>query len=218
MKRTTLGTLAIALVVCLVSSAAPAGAQAGNNMGVANPNRASSDELAALPHVTAELAAAIVAGRPYLSMADFNAVVTAHLSPEQAAELYVGLFLPINLNDVTNEERLMVPGVGRRMAHEFEEYQPYVAMEQFRREIGKYVDEEEVARLEQYVFIPIELNTASDEDILSIPGMGKRMLHEFKEYRPYVAIEQFRREIGKYVDDDEVARLERYVTVVPESD
>jgi hypothetical protein len=43
--------------------------------------------------------------------------------------------------------------------------------------------------------------------------MGKRMLREFKEYRPYANIEQFRKEIGKYVDKKEVARLERYVTL-----
>ena len=59
----------------------------------------------------------------------------------------------------------------------------------------------------------INLNTASDEEILSIPGMGPRMLHEFKEYRPYTSMEQFRREIGKYVDKAEVARLEQYVTI-----
>jgi hypothetical protein len=39
------------------------------------------------------------------------------------------------------------------------------------------------------------------------------MLREFKEYRPYTNIEQFRREIGKYVSKDEVARLERYVLI-----
>jgi len=39
------------------------------------------------------------------------------------------------------------------------------------------------------------------------------MLHEFKEYRPYKNIEQFCREIGKYVDDNELARLERFVYV-----
>ena len=43
------------------------------------------------------------------------------------------------------------------------------------------------------------------------------MLHEFKEYRPYTSIEQFRREIGKYIDKDkreaELARLERYVVI-----
>jgi DNA uptake protein ComE-like DNA-binding protein len=86
-------------------------------------------------------------------------------------------------------------------------------MAQFRREIAKYVDNAELARLEKYVFVPVNLNTASDEDILSIPGLGQRMLHEFKEYRPYQNIEQFRREIGKYVSAKEVARFERYVTV-----
>ena len=96
---------------------------------------------------------------------------------------------------------------------EFLEYRPYRALAQFRREIGKYVDDKELARLEQYVFVPIDLNTATDEDILSIPGVGQRMLHEFKEYRPYKSIEQFRREIGKYVDKKELARLERYVAL-----
>ena len=59
----------------------------------------------------------------------------------------------------------------------------------------------------------ININTASDAEILSIPGMGPRMLREFKEYRPYTSIEQFRREIGKYVDKAEVARLESYITI-----
>jgi DNA uptake protein ComE-like DNA-binding protein len=59
----------------------------------------------------------------------------------------------------------------------------------------------------------IDLNTATDAEILSIPGVGQRMLHEFKEYRPYTSMDQFRREIGKYVDKAEVARLERYVTI-----
>ena len=54
-------------------------------------------------------------------------------------------------------------------------------MDQFRREIGKYVKEDEVARLEQYVLVPIDLNSASDEDILSIPGLGRRMLREIHE-------------------------------------
>ena len=71
--------------------------------------------------------------------------------------------------------------------------------------------DEEVARLEQYVFVPVELNTASKEEILAIPGVGDRMLHEFEEYRPYESMDQFRKEIGKYVDDKELARLERYV-------
>ena len=99
------------------------------------------------------------------------------------------------------------------MAHEFEEYRPYRSIEQFRREIGKYVDDEEVARYEQYVFVPMNLNSASSEALATIPGMSGRMVHEFEEYRPYSSMAQFRREIGKYVDEDEVARLERYVYI-----
>jgi DNA uptake protein ComE-like DNA-binding protein len=61
--------------------------------------------------------------------------------------------------------------------------------------------------------VPININTATDAQILAIPGVGKRMLREFKEYRPYTSIEQFRREIGKYVDKAEVARLEKYIVI-----
>ena len=61
--------------------------------------------------------------------------------------------------------------------------------------------------------VPININTATDAEILKIPGVGPRMLREFKEYRPYTSIEQFRREIGKYVDKAEVARLEKYIVI-----
>jgi DNA uptake protein ComE-like DNA-binding protein len=61
--------------------------------------------------------------------------------------------------------------------------------------------------------VPININTATDAQILAIPGMGPRMLREFKEYRPYTSIAQFRREIGKYVDKAEVARLEQYIVI-----
>ena len=43
--------------------------------------------------------------------------------------------------------------------------------------------------------------------------LGNRMLREFKEYRPYTSLAQFHREIGKYVDATELARLEQYVSV-----
>jgi DNA uptake protein ComE-like DNA-binding protein len=205
--------LALALTLAVVSTAATSRAEVGNNNGVANPNLAGKEELAALPHLNGSLADAIIEGRPYLTMLELQAVLESSLGADQQAELYAQLFVPINLNTASRDEILLVPGVGERMAHEFEEYRPYRAMAQFRREIGKYVDDNEVARMEQYVFVPIELNTASEADILTIPGVGQRMLHEFLEYRPYRSMEQFRREIGKYVDDGELARLERYVTL-----
>ena len=187
--------------------------QAGKRGDVLDVNTASEKQLLAVPGLTPALAKAIVAERPFQTMTDFDAALGASLNPAQRAEVYKRAFVQINLNTASDAEILLIPGLGNRMLGEFKEYRPYRALVQFRREIGKYVDEKELARLEQYVFVPINLNTASDADILTIPGMGQRMLREFKEYRPYKAMQQFRREIGKYVDDKEVARLERYVTL-----
>ena len=165
--------LFVLFAALVLPSAIAAEAQVGQNMGVLNPNTATGSELAALPHMDAAKADSIVAGRPFMNMLDVNALVGASLDEDQQNELYARLFLPLNLNATSEEEILLVPGVGNRMGHEFDEY------------------------------------------ILTIPNLGNRMLREFKEYRPYSRIEQFRREIGKYVDDDEAARLERYVEIRP---
>jgi len=206
--KATMVALVLALALSNIGQA-----QVGRSEGLVNPDLANERELLSLPHMNATLVKDIMERRPFLKMSDLNSLLAPSLRKEQLAELYGKMFVQINLNTATQEEILLIPGVGKRMLHEFEEYRPYKTLAQFRKEIGKYVDQKELARLEQYVFVPIHLNTASDEDILSIPGMGKRMLREFKEYRPYKNIEQFRKEIGKYVDKKEVARLERYVTL-----
>jgi len=204
-------TLAAILVAGLLSTAAQA--QVGNNTDVINPNVADEDQLAGVAHLDDALVAAIVDQRPLADTLELDALLSRSLSEVQRVELYAELFIPINLNTASGIEILLIPGMSNRMAHEFDEYRPYTSLVQFRREIGKYVDEDEVARLEQYVFVPLDLNSASREDFAGIPGVGNRMVREFLEYRPYQSMEQFRREIGKYVDDDEVARLERYMTI-----
>ena len=201
------------VAIVLVALGAPARAQVGKSVTIVDANIASEKELATLPHLNAGLVKSIVERRPFPSITELDALLSATLSRQQLTELYGRLFVHLNLNTATREQILLIPNAGPRMAHEFEEYRPYKALSQFHREIDKYVDDKELARLEQYVFVPINLNTAIDADILTIPGLGNRMLHEFKEYRPYKAMEQFRREIGKYVDKREVARLERYVTI-----
>ena len=214
MKRTrSLVILTLSSIILVFGLSGATSAQVGSSEGLANPDLASEKELLALPHMNAKIVKEIMERRPFLKMAGLNEVLAPSLSKDQLGELYGKMFVQINLNTATDEEILMIPGTGKRMLREFLEYRPYKTLAQFHKEIGKYVDNKELARLEQYVFVPINLNTASDEDILSIPGMGKRMLHEFKEYRPYANIEKFRKEIGKYVDKKEVARLERYVTV-----
>ena len=202
------------VALTILPAAAVLHAQAGKRTSVLDANTVAEAELAALPHMNAARAKALVAARPFLSVTALDAFLgTQGLTPAQRKELYARLFVQLNLNKATKEEIMLVPGMGARMLHEFEEYRPYRSLAVFQKEIAKYVDAKELARLEQYVYVPINLNTASDADILSIPGMGNRMLHEFKEYRPYKSIEQFRKEIGKYVNAKEVARLERYVVI-----
>ena len=118
-----------------------------------DPNSASAEQLATVPGITPQMADAIIAGRPYQDMRGVNAKLTG-LTDEQRDSVYTRLWKPLDLNSATAEEIELIPGVAGRMRHEFEEYRPYRGIEQFRREIGKYVDPAEVARLERYVTIP----------------------------------------------------------------
>ena len=204
----------LALAALLLAAASPASAQVGKSLGVVDVNVATEAELAAIPGMTPAIVKNLIARRPFASALDLNAFLLGEkLTQEQATAFYGKAFVHINLNTATREEILLVPGAGNRMAREFAEYRPWRTWAQFDKEIGKYVSAQETARLAQYCFIPINLNTATDEDILSIPGAGRRMAREFKEYRPWKTMEQFYKEIGKYVDDREVKRLARFVVI-----
>jgi DNA uptake protein ComE-like DNA-binding protein len=199
----------LSLVMVLAAST-----QAQVGKGLADLNSMPEAALAALPGLNAAVAKAFVAQRPFASITEANAFLLGQkLTQDQANAIYTKAFVHVNLNTGTREEVLLIPGAGARMAREFEEYRPWKAWAQFDKEIGKYVPQTEVQRLKQYVFIPVNLNTATDEDILSIPGAGTRMVREFKEYRPWKTKQQFEKEIGKYVDAKEVARLWRYVVI-----
>jgi len=63
-------------------------------------------------------------------------------------------------------------------------------------------------------FVHINLNTATPEEILLVPGAGKRMVREFAEYRPWKSYAQFDKEIGKYVGAEKTAQLAQY-TFIP---
>ena len=166
--RAALAALALALAACAgdgadadslaadtaaTMTAAPApAAPAAADGALLDPNAASREDLAAVPGMTAAGADAIVAGRPYTSMVGVDSAL-AGMSEAARDSVYAHVFLPIDLNTASDAEILLIPGIGDRMLHEFKEYRPYDGIERFRREIGKYVDEAEVARLERYVVV-----------------------------------------------------------------
>lgn len=208
--HTALRRTLVALAATVLAASTTA-AQVGKPVTVKDANTAAEADIAAMPHMTAALAKELVAARPFAGPTAYDAFLAPKLSKEQRAELYPRLWVHLDLNSASRDEIMLIPGMGPRMVREFLEYRPYASLAVFRREIGKYVNAEEVARLEQYVFVPMDPTTASDEDLQTIPNLGPRMLREFKEYRPWTGSAHFRKEIGKYVNEKEVARLERFL-------
>ena len=143
-------TTAAPVDTAAVAAPAPAAPAAGTMI---DPNAATASDLAGVAGITPNIAAAIVAGRPYTDMTAVDAVLAKSLTEVQRDTVYNRVWIPIDLNKASAKEIMLIPGVGARMRHEFEEYRPYTSIEQFRREIGKYVDKDEVARLEKYVRI-----------------------------------------------------------------
>jgi len=210
--KTKLFLACLAVLVLMLSLTPLAHAQVGK--GLLDPNVAAEKDLLALPSMTPATVKAILDNRPFMSITEFNTfLLNQKLTQEQINSFYGKAFIHVNLNTGTREEIMLIPGAGARMAREFAEYRPWKTWAQFDKEIGKYVGQPETDRLKQYVFIPINLNTATDQDILTIPGAGQRMVREFKEYRPWKTKEQFDKEIGKYVGPKETARLYRYVVI-----
>lgn len=206
-----IAALALA-ALALTLSVSTVGAQVGKS--IVDLNTAAEAALAALPNMNATLAKDVIAARPFGTIVEFNTFALGKgVTQPQLNDLYAKAFIHVNLNTGTREEILLIPGAGARMVREFNEYRPWVNWAQFDKEISKYVGQPETDRLKGYVFIPVKLNTATDEDILSIPGAGQRMVREFKEYRPWTTQAQFDKEISKYVGAKETARLWRYVVI-----
>ena len=188
-------------------------AQVGKSVGILDANNATEAELMTVPHLNATLVKAIVEKRTFANVSELAAVLSPTVTAQQLPEVYGKLFVHVNLNTATDDEIRAIPAMQpNRVLREFKEYRPYKSLADFHREMRKYWDETEVNRLEQYVFVPVNLNTATDDEIRSIPAPA-RFLREFKEYRPYMSLDQFHREMRKYWDEKEVNRLQRYVTL-----
>ncbi len=91
----------------------------------------------------------------------------------------------VNLNTATEAELKAIPGMTPRMVHEFEEYRPYVSIQQFRKEIGKYVDAEQVAKWEPHVFVPVAYDECDAATLQQLPGVDEAAAKTLMEGRPY---------------------------------
>ena len=118
----------------------------------------------------------------------------------------------LNLNEVSRDELLAtIPGFPNRMVREFQEYRPYVSIQQFRREIGKYVGEAQVAVWEKYVYVPISINESDSETLQQIPGLDAAEAESLMAGRPYSSTEDFLTKLGGLISAEELEMAKTYL-------
>lgn len=158
----------------------------------ATPNSANTDaapaEAPAVVATSSEPAAEAVTTTTTLteSAAVIEAIAATDTTAASAAIAPAATMTKLNLNTVTGDELLAtIPDFGNRMVREFDEYRPYISIQQFRQEIGKYVDEAQVAFYEEYVYVPVAVNDADAATIMQIPGVDQAAADALVAARPY---------------------------------
>jgi DNA uptake protein ComE-like DNA-binding protein len=138
--------------------------------------------------------------------ANANAIAVASPAANAAPQAKV------NLNTATQADLLRVmPNLGSRMLHEFEEYKPYRSIQQFRKEIGKYVDQTQVAEYEKFVFVPIDPNQSDAATLQQIPGLDANEAQELIAGRPYDSADAFLDKLKGKVSAEELEIASSYL-------
>jgi hypothetical protein len=217
------GTIRSAAVIlaALSLSVATASAQLGRQQGLVEPNVATDSAMLTLPGMNADIVQSLKAARPILSAVALDSILGARgLSRAQRTTLYGRMFVHVDVNRGSDAEFMLIPNVDASKLQALKAGRPWKSFDQFTTAITTAASAAEATRLEQYVFIPIDLNTFTNPimDTFASIGVGTtRWKREFAEYRPWTSWEQFDREIGKYVraNPAEVQRLKRYVIINP---
>jgi len=118
----------------------------------------------------------------------------------------------VNLNTASGDDfTAAIPGLGNRMVREFMEYRPYVSIQQFHKEIGKYVDDAQVAEYEKYVYVPIAINDSDSETLQQIPGLTAEEATTLMSARPFASTDAFLTKLSDYVSADELEIAKTYL-------
>lgn len=132
---------------------------------------------------------------------------------EQAAANESNAPAKLNLNQVTASELLAaIPGFSNRMVREFQEYRPYTSIQQYRREIGKYVSDAQVSEWEQYVYVPVAVDEADAETLKQLPGVDDTIAQTLIAGRPYGSNEAFLTALASQVGAEQAAAAAAFLS------
>jgi DNA uptake protein ComE-like DNA-binding protein len=213
--------LAAAAVAALGFGPGALSAQLGKQVALVEPNVAPDTTMAKVPGVTPAIITAIKAAKPILSVTDLDKLLAANsLTAAQRTTLYGKMFVHVDVNRGTDAEFMLIPGMNTAKLTAIKAGRPWKTFADFEAAMTKASNATEAARIEEYLFIPIDLNTWTDPimDSFSSIGVGTRQWkREFAEYRPWKTMDQFNQEIGKYLraNPNELKRLARYVIINP---
>jgi DNA uptake protein ComE-like DNA-binding protein len=117
----------------------------------------------------------------------------------------------LNLNTASSSDLLTIPTMTTRMVHEFEEYRPYQSIQQFRKEMGKYVSSAVIADYEKYVYVPISENDSDAPTLQQIPGLDASEATALIAGRPYASRDAFVSKLAEKVSPDELVIAKTYL-------
>jgi hypothetical protein len=217
MKHVRAFVLTAVSAMALGSSALSA--QLGRQQGLVEPNVAADSAMVKLPGMNRTIVEAIQAARPILSIVALDQLLAGRsLTPAQRTSLYGRMFVHVDVNRGTDAELMLIPGMDAAKLSAIKAGRPWKDFTDFGEALTRASNAAEAARLEQYLFIPIDLNTFTTPIMDSFAGIGvgtRQWKREFAEYRPWTSMDQFKREIGKYLrgNPSELERLARYVII-----
>src|SRR5262245_39456054 len=181
------GIIALSALVPLTGRSAAA--QLGPQHGLVEPNVAADSTLAKLPGLNAASLEALKSARPLLSIVTVDSILGAKgLTKAQRTDLYGKMFVHVDINRGSDAELMLIPGMDAKKLAAVKAGRPWATFEKFNTDFGKATTPAEAVRVEQYLFIPIELNTWTDPIMDSFASIGvgtRRWKREFAEYRPW---------------------------------
>ncbi|HEX5689998.1 MAG TPA: hypothetical protein VFX76_08345 [Roseiflexaceae bacterium] len=211
-NKLRVAAVAILAAIALAACGGAATSSTATNAPAATSAPAASAATSAPAATAAEPATSGATAEANAPTAAAGAAATT--APEATAAPAEAAAVPakLNLNDVTEDQLLStIPNFGNRMVREFFEYRPYVSIQQFRREIGKYVSAEQVAAYEQYVYVPIDVDAADADTLQQIPGVDANEAAELIAGRPYGSNQAFLDKLSSYVEASDLSAAQSYL-------
>src|SRR3954463_532577 len=176
-----------------------------------NLNSASTEQFMSIPGAGDRFTREFEEYRPYNSIGQFRGEIGKYVSPEEVAAFEAYVFVPVDPNQADSGTLQQLPGVTADVADALIAGRPYDSAQTFLTALGQHAPAELVTAAGTFLapdagpiatWIKYNLNTATDEQFMGIPGAGERFTREFEEYRPYTSIGQFRGELGKYISPE----------------